>query len=40
MLLIEQRMAIARASGDRVAVMGHGAIVFDGSFDALAADER
>jgi branched-chain amino acid transport system ATP-binding protein len=40
MLLIEQRMTIARALGDRVAVMGHGAIVFDGTFDALAADGR
>jgi branched-chain amino acid transport system ATP-binding protein len=40
MLLIEQRMTIARALGDRVAVMGHGRIVFDGTFDALAADER
>ncbi|SAL35371.1 ABC transporter ATP-binding protein [Caballeronia humi] len=40
MLLIEQRMTIARALANRVAVMGHGAIVFDGSFDALANDAR
>jgi branched-chain amino acid transport system ATP-binding protein len=40
MLLIEQRMTIARALGDRVAVMGHGRIVFDGTFGALAADAR
>jgi branched-chain amino acid transport system ATP-binding protein len=40
MLLIEQRMTIARGLADRVAVMGHGAIVFDGNFDALAASER
>lgn len=40
MLLIEQRMTIARALANRVAVMGHGAIVFDGSFDDLANDER
>jgi branched-chain amino acid transport system ATP-binding protein len=40
MLLIEQRMTIARGLADRVAVMGHGAIVFDGTFDALAASER
>ena len=39
-LLIEQRMTIARAIGHRVAVMGHGAIVFDGSLDALAAGAR
>ncbi|SAL45592.1 ABC transporter ATP-binding protein [Caballeronia telluris] len=40
MLLIEQRMTIARALGDRVAVMGRGTIVFDGTFDTLAADAR
>ncbi|MDR5751055.1 MULTISPECIES: ABC transporter ATP-binding protein [unclassified Caballeronia] len=40
MLLIEQRMTIARALGDRVAVMGHGRIVFDGSLGALSCDER
>lgn len=40
MLLIEQRMTIARGLADRVAVMGHGAIVFDGTFDAVAASEH
>jgi len=31
---------MVRELATRVAVMGHGAIVFDGSPDALAADER
>lgn len=35
-LLIEQRLVLARLLADRVAVMGHGAIVFDGSLDAFA----
>ncbi|MDE1183772.1 ABC transporter ATP-binding protein [Paraburkholderia sp.] len=35
MLLIEQRLAIARGLANRVAVMGRGEIVFDGSLDAL-----
>lgn len=35
-LLIEQRLALARRLADRIAVMGHGAIVFDGSLDAFA----
>lgn len=39
-LLIEQRMSIARELATRVAVMGHGAIVFDGTPAALAANER
>lgn len=39
-LLIEQRMTIARELATRVAVMGHGAIVFDDTPDALAAHER
>jgi branched-chain amino acid transport system ATP-binding protein len=39
-LLIEQRMTVARALATRVAVMGHGAIVFDDTPAALAADER
>jgi branched-chain amino acid transport system ATP-binding protein len=39
-LLIEQRMTIARDLATRVAVMGHGAIVFDDTPAALAADER
>lgn len=40
MLLIEQRMIIARHLATRVAVMGHGAIVFDGTLQALADNER
>ncbi len=39
-LLIEQRMTIARDLATRVAVMGHGAVVFDGTPAALAANER
>ena len=39
-LLIEQRMTVALGLATRVAVMGHGAIVFDGTPDALAANER
>ena len=39
-LLIEQRASMVRELATRVAVMGHGAIVFDGSPAALAADER
>ncbi|QIE24463.1 High-affinity branched-chain amino acid transport ATP-binding protein LivF [Caballeronia sp. SBC1] len=39
-LLIEQRMSIARELATRVAVMGHGAIVFDDTPAALAANER
>jgi branched-chain amino acid transport system ATP-binding protein len=39
-LLIEQRMSIARDLATRVAVMGHGAIVFNGTPAALAANER
>jgi branched-chain amino acid transport system ATP-binding protein len=35
MLLIEQRLAIADAVASRVALMGHGEIVFDGTFAAL-----
>ncbi|NML29656.1 ABC transporter ATP-binding protein [Paraburkholderia antibiotica] len=35
MLLIEQRLVIARAIASRVAVMGHGEIVFDGMLDAF-----
>ncbi|MEQ5839017.1 ABC transporter ATP-binding protein [Paraburkholderia acidicola] len=37
MLLIEQRLAIAHELASRVAVMGHGEIVFDGSFEAFRA---
>jgi branched-chain amino acid transport system ATP-binding protein len=40
MLLIEQRLTIARDLATRVAVMGHGAIVFDSTPKALAANER
>ncbi len=40
MLLIEQRMTIARHLATRVAVMGHGAIVFEGTPQALAENER
>ena len=39
-LLIEQRMSIARDLATRVAVMGHGRIVFDDTPAALAANER
>ena len=38
-LLIEQKLTIAMRISDRVLVMGHGAIVFDGSPQALLADE-
>jgi branched-chain amino acid transport system ATP-binding protein len=39
-LLIEQRMSMARDLATRVAVMGHGKIVFDDTPAALAANER
>ncbi|OTP73617.1 ABC transporter ATP-binding protein [Caballeronia sordidicola] len=39
-LLIEQRMTMARELATRIAVMGHGKIVFDDTPDALAANER
>jgi branched-chain amino acid transport system ATP-binding protein len=39
-LLIEQRMSMARHLATRVAVMGHGKIVFDDTPAALAANER
>ncbi|CAG4921275.1 ABC transporter ATP-binding protein [Paraburkholderia saeva] len=35
MLLIEQRLVIAHDIASRIAVMGHGEIVFDGTFDAF-----
>ena len=35
MLLIEQRLLIAHRLASRVAVMGHGEIVFDGALDAF-----
>ena len=37
-LLIEQKLTIAMAISDRVLVMGHGGIVFDGTPDSLRAD--
>ncbi len=37
-LLIEQKLTIAMAISDRVLVMGHGSIVFDGTPDGLRAD--
>ena len=37
-LLIEQKLTIAMAISDRVLVMGHGSIVFDGTPVALRAD--
>ena len=37
-LLIEQKLTIAMAISDRVLVMGHGSIVFQGTPDALRAD--
>ncbi|MFM0322947.1 ABC transporter ATP-binding protein [Caballeronia glebae] len=40
MLLIEERLSIARTLDARVAVMGHGAIHFDGPFASLARDEQ
>ncbi|HYP86053.1 ABC transporter ATP-binding protein [Variovorax sp.] len=38
-LLIEQKLTIAMHISDRALVMGHGAIVFDGTPDGLRADE-
>ncbi|MFM0519695.1 ABC transporter ATP-binding protein [Caballeronia jiangsuensis] len=40
MLLIEERLTIARMLGARVAVMGHGAIQFDGAIEVLAESEH
>ncbi|KXV02994.1 ABC transporter ATP-binding protein [Caballeronia megalochromosomata] len=40
MLLIEERLTIASMLDARVAVMGHGAIQFDGTIGALAASEH
>ncbi|MDP9898852.1 ABC transporter ATP-binding protein [Variovorax ginsengisoli] len=37
-LLIEQKLTIAMQISDRVLVMGHGSIVFDGTPDSLRAD--
>ena len=37
-LLIEQKLTIAMNISDRVLVMGHGSIVFDGTPDSLRAD--
>ncbi|MFN3736447.1 ABC transporter ATP-binding protein [Hydrogenophaga sp.] len=38
-LLIEQKLSIAFSVSDRVALMGHGRVVFDGLPQALAADQ-
>jgi branched-chain amino acid transport system ATP-binding protein len=40
LLLIEERMTIARMLDARVAVMGHGAIRFDGKIEALAGESE
>jgi branched-chain amino acid transport system ATP-binding protein len=40
MLLIEERLTIASMLDARVAVMGHGAIQFDGTIEVLAASEH
>ncbi|KAK43450.1 mannosyltransferase [Caballeronia jiangsuensis] len=40
MLLIEERLTIARTLDARVAVMGHGEIQFDGAIGVLAASEQ
>ena len=37
-LLIEQKLTIAMTISDRALVMGHGAIVFQGTPDSLRAD--
>ena len=39
-LLIEQKLTIAMAISDRALVMGHGAIVFEGTPDQLRADAQ
>jgi branched-chain amino acid transport system ATP-binding protein len=39
-LLIEQKLTIAMNISDRVLVMGHGSIVFDGTPDGLRADQK
>ncbi|MET1114697.1 MAG: ABC transporter ATP-binding protein [Comamonas sp.] len=39
-LLIEQKLTIAMRISDRALVMGHGAIVFDGTPEGLRADEK
>lgn len=39
-LLIEQKLTIAMTISDRILVMGHGSIVFDGTPDSLRADAR
>ncbi len=39
-LLIEQKLTIALRISDRALVMGHGAIVYDGTPAALLANER
>ena len=39
-LLIEQKLTIAMKVSNRALVMGHGSIVFDGTPNALRADDR
>jgi branched-chain amino acid transport system ATP-binding protein len=39
-LLIEQKLTIAMAISDRVLVMGHGSIVFEGTPESLRADSQ
>jgi len=39
-LLVEQKLAIAMEISDRVYVMGHGSIVFEGTPEQLKADEQ
>ncbi|RYF59359.1 MAG: ABC transporter ATP-binding protein, partial [Comamonadaceae bacterium] len=39
-LLVEQKLAIALKVSDRVCVMGHGQIVFEGIPGELAANDR
>ena len=38
-LLIEQKLSIAMSISDRILVIGHGAIVFNGEPDALRAND-
>ena len=39
-LLVEQKLAIALDISDRVYVMGHGAVVFEGTPEQLRANEK
>ena len=40
MVLVEQKLAIALKVSTRVCVMGHGRIVFEGTPQALKADQQ